>query len=82
MTVKGKVKVMTETFPLDDAADAYEKMASGKVRFCAVYSLSPNFEVFSVESLWARYDIILDFGGANLYYIALVSKGHFRVPSI
>jgi D-arabinose 1-dehydrogenase-like Zn-dependent alcohol dehydrogenase len=46
MTVKGKVKVMTETFPLDDAADAYEKTASGKVRFCAVYSLSPNFEVF------------------------------------
>ncbi len=37
MTVKGKVKVMTETFPLDDAAaDAYEKMASGEVRFCAV----------------------------------------------
>jgi alcohol dehydrogenase len=33
---KGKVKVMTETFPLDDAADAYEKMVSGKVRFRAV----------------------------------------------
>jgi D-arabinose 1-dehydrogenase-like Zn-dependent alcohol dehydrogenase len=54
MTVKGKVKVMTETFPLDDAADAYEKTASGKVRFCAVYSLSPYFKVFFAESLWAR----------------------------
>jgi D-arabinose 1-dehydrogenase-like Zn-dependent alcohol dehydrogenase len=54
MTVKGKVKVMTETFPLDDAADAYAKMASGKVRFCTLYSLSPNFKVFSAESLWAR----------------------------
>ena len=32
---KGKVKVMIETFPLEDAADAYEKMASGKVRFRA-----------------------------------------------
>jgi D-arabinose 1-dehydrogenase-like Zn-dependent alcohol dehydrogenase len=54
MTVNGNVKVMTETFPLDDAADAYEKTASGKVRFCAVYSLSPILEVFSAESLWAR----------------------------
>ena len=54
MTVKGKVKEMTETFPLDDAADVYEKTASGKVRFCAVYSLSPILEVFSAESLWAR----------------------------
>ena len=34
--VRGKVKTMTETFSLDDAADAYEKMASGKVRFRAV----------------------------------------------
>jgi D-arabinose 1-dehydrogenase-like Zn-dependent alcohol dehydrogenase len=25
-----------KTFPLDDIADAYEKMASGKVRFRAV----------------------------------------------
>jgi hypothetical protein len=54
MTVNGKVKVMTETFPLDDAADAYEKTASGKVRFCAVYSLSPILEVFFAESLWVR----------------------------
>jgi D-arabinose 1-dehydrogenase-like Zn-dependent alcohol dehydrogenase len=30
---KGKVKVMAETFPLDDA---YEKVANGKVRFRAV----------------------------------------------
>ena len=34
--VKGKVKVMAETFHLDDIADAYEKVANGKVRFRAV----------------------------------------------
>ena len=33
---KGKVKVMAETFPLDDIADAYEKVANGNVRFRAV----------------------------------------------
>jgi dehydrogenase len=33
---KGKVKVMTETFPLDDIAGAYEKVANGNVRFRAV----------------------------------------------
>ena len=33
---KGKVKVMAETFPLDDVTDAYEKVANGKVRFRAV----------------------------------------------
>jgi alcohol dehydrogenase len=33
---KGRVKVMAETFPLDDIADAYEKVANGKVRFRAV----------------------------------------------
>jgi D-arabinose 1-dehydrogenase-like Zn-dependent alcohol dehydrogenase len=33
---KGKVKVMTETFPLDDIADAYDRVANGKVRFRAV----------------------------------------------
>jgi alcohol dehydrogenase len=37
---KGKVKVMTETFPLDDAADAYEKMASGNVRFRSVITVN------------------------------------------
>ena len=33
---KGKVKVMAETFPLDDISDAYEKVANGNVRFRAV----------------------------------------------
>ena len=33
---KGKVKVMAETFPLNDIADAYEKVANGNVRFRAV----------------------------------------------
>jgi D-arabinose 1-dehydrogenase-like Zn-dependent alcohol dehydrogenase len=33
---KGKVNVMAETFPLDDVADAYEKVANGRVRFRAV----------------------------------------------
>ena len=35
-TAKGKVKVMTETFPLDDIADAYDRLANGNVRFRAV----------------------------------------------
>jgi hypothetical protein len=29
MTFKGKVKVMTETFPLEDAAEAYEGYVLG-----------------------------------------------------
>jgi D-arabinose 1-dehydrogenase-like Zn-dependent alcohol dehydrogenase len=33
---KAKVKVMAETFPLDDVADAYQKVANGKVHFRAV----------------------------------------------
>jgi D-arabinose 1-dehydrogenase-like Zn-dependent alcohol dehydrogenase len=33
---KGKVKMMAETFPLDDIANAYEKVANGNVRFRAV----------------------------------------------
>jgi alcohol dehydrogenase len=33
---EGKVKVMAETFPLDNIADAYEKVANGRVRFRAV----------------------------------------------
>lgn len=33
---KGKVKVMAETFRLNQAAQAYEKVADGKVRFRAV----------------------------------------------
>jgi alcohol dehydrogenase len=31
--LKGKVKVLTETFPLDDVADAYERADNGNVRF-------------------------------------------------
>ena len=34
--VKGKVKAITETYPLDDVADAYERLANGDVRFRAV----------------------------------------------
>jgi alcohol dehydrogenase len=33
---EGKVKVMTETFALDDIAHAYDQVANGKVRFRAV----------------------------------------------
>ncbi|MEO9363486.1 MAG: alcohol dehydrogenase catalytic domain-containing protein [Nitrososphaera sp.] len=33
---KGKVKVMTETYPLDGIANAYERVADGNVRFRAV----------------------------------------------
>jgi D-arabinose 1-dehydrogenase-like Zn-dependent alcohol dehydrogenase len=34
--VKGKVKVMTEIFPLEDISQAYDKVANGQVRFRAV----------------------------------------------
>jgi alcohol dehydrogenase len=33
---KGKVKVMTEIFPLEEISDAYDKVANGNVRFKAV----------------------------------------------
>jgi len=33
---KGKVKVMTETFPLENISEAYDKVANGKVHFRAV----------------------------------------------
>jgi 2-desacetyl-2-hydroxyethyl bacteriochlorophyllide A dehydrogenase len=33
---KGKVKVMTETFSLDNISEAYDKVANGQVRFRAV----------------------------------------------
>jgi len=33
---EGKVKVMTETFALDDIAHAYDRVANGDVRFRAV----------------------------------------------
>lgn len=33
---KGKVKVLTETFPLDDANTAYDRVVEGSVRFRAV----------------------------------------------
>jgi D-arabinose 1-dehydrogenase-like Zn-dependent alcohol dehydrogenase len=33
---KGKVKVMTETFPLEDVTDAYERADNGNVHFRAV----------------------------------------------
>jgi len=36
MVASGKVKVMTETYPLDDIATAYDRVAEGKVRFRAV----------------------------------------------
>ena len=33
---KGKVKVITETYPLSDIGRAYERVAQGSVRFRAV----------------------------------------------
>jgi D-arabinose 1-dehydrogenase-like Zn-dependent alcohol dehydrogenase len=33
---KGKFKVITETFSLDDFGDAYEKITNGNVHFRAV----------------------------------------------
>jgi D-arabinose 1-dehydrogenase-like Zn-dependent alcohol dehydrogenase len=36
LVAKGKVKVMTEMFPLEDISHAYDKVANGQVRFRAV----------------------------------------------
>ena len=33
---KGKVRVMTEIFPLEEISNAYDKVANGNVRFKAV----------------------------------------------
>jgi D-arabinose 1-dehydrogenase-like Zn-dependent alcohol dehydrogenase len=33
---KGKVRVMTEIFPLEEISNAYDKVANGDVRFKAV----------------------------------------------
>jgi D-arabinose 1-dehydrogenase-like Zn-dependent alcohol dehydrogenase len=33
---RGKVKVVTEIYPLDDITKAYDRVAEGKVRFRAV----------------------------------------------
>ena len=37
---KGKVKVMAETFALDDIADAYDRVSNGNVRFRAVITMN------------------------------------------
>ena len=37
---KGKVKVMEETFKLEDVARAYDLVANGKVRFRAVITMN------------------------------------------
>jgi D-arabinose 1-dehydrogenase-like Zn-dependent alcohol dehydrogenase len=37
---KGKVKVMAETYALDDIADAYERVSSGDVCFHAVITVN------------------------------------------
>src|ERR671938_132485 len=37
---KGKVKVMTEIFPLEEISNAYDKVANGNVRFKAIVSLT------------------------------------------
>ncbi|MFD8061955.1 alcohol dehydrogenase catalytic domain-containing protein [Streptomyces cyaneofuscatus] len=36
LAAKGKVKPITETFPLDRATDAYDRLSSGKMRFRGV----------------------------------------------
>jgi D-arabinose 1-dehydrogenase-like Zn-dependent alcohol dehydrogenase len=37
---KGKVKVVAETYKLDDIAKAYDRVAEGKVRFRAVITMN------------------------------------------
>lgn len=39
LVAKGKVKVMAETYPLDEIGKAYERVANGKVRFRAVITM-------------------------------------------
>ena len=39
IAASGKVKVMTETYPLDEIATAYERVEQGKVRFRAVIAV-------------------------------------------
>jgi D-arabinose 1-dehydrogenase-like Zn-dependent alcohol dehydrogenase len=36
LVAKGKVKVMTEIFPLEDISQAYDKVANGRSRFCNI----------------------------------------------
>jgi propanol-preferring alcohol dehydrogenase len=38
LAAKGKVKPITETFPLDRATEAYDRLASGKMRFRGVFT--------------------------------------------
>ena len=40
IAVSGKVKVMTETYSLDEITKAYERVAEGKARFRAVITTS------------------------------------------
>jgi len=40
IAASGKVKVMTETYSLDEISKAYERVADGKVRFRAVITTS------------------------------------------
>jgi D-arabinose 1-dehydrogenase-like Zn-dependent alcohol dehydrogenase len=37
---KGKVQVMTETFPLEDMNTAYDKVVKGELRFRAVLKIN------------------------------------------
>ena len=37
---KGKVKVVAETYKLDDIAKAYDRVSDGKVRFRAVITMN------------------------------------------
>jgi D-arabinose 1-dehydrogenase-like Zn-dependent alcohol dehydrogenase len=40
IAAKGKVKVVAETFKLDDIGQAYDRVAEGKVRFRAVITMN------------------------------------------
>jgi D-arabinose 1-dehydrogenase-like Zn-dependent alcohol dehydrogenase len=40
IAASGKVKVMTETYSLDEITKAYERVAEGKARFRAVITTS------------------------------------------
>jgi hypothetical protein len=54
IAASGKVKVMTETYPLDEIGKAYERVADGKVRSCGnhdiMIELRPGFALIAFDT--------------------------------
>jgi D-arabinose 1-dehydrogenase-like Zn-dependent alcohol dehydrogenase len=54
LVAKGKVKVMAETYPLDEIGEACKRVATGKVRFRAVITRSHRYLEMEVQGLKQR----------------------------